>query len=208
LTNWETFIVVVIALGGTTAPLFIIVFRLTKHSNEINTVLKEPRIYKTTVSYFFVTFDSLLAYFLTFLAGLFTTVLFNLDLYPSDGDWRSYLMISAIILMLLFLAGWIHILYISHWKHSKNLVLTFDPETKTVWVEKNGEEFVLQEDTIDEVEVYSNQNSKVVFQYFKFKLTNGESFYLSAQGKGVPAIFEYFKKIRTVYYNRRFPLMP
>ncbi|WP_215236274.1 hypothetical protein [Dyadobacter linearis] len=149
-----------------------------------------------------------MAYIFTFMAGIFTTILFNLNVYPSDGDWRSYLMFAIIVVMLLFLAGWIHILHINHWKHSKNLVLTFDPESKTVWVEKDGNEFVLREDTIASVDVYSNHTSRYIVQYFKFILTSGEVFYLSGQAKGVAAIFEYFKKITPIHHKRRFPLMP
>ncbi|WP_031528415.1 hypothetical protein [Dyadobacter crusticola] len=208
MTNWETFILVVIALGGSAGPLLAVVIIGARQSNEIYKVLKEPRAYKTTISYFFLTTDIFFAYLFTLMAGFTTKTLFNLDVYPSNGDWRAYLMLSLLVLTMLFFAAWIQILYINHWKHSKKLIITFEPATKTVWVEKDEQEYVLREDTIESVECYSNQGSKFLFQYYKFNLTGNASFYISGQAKGVPAIMEYFKKIPVKLYRRRYPLMP
>jgi hypothetical protein len=208
LTNQETLIIVLIAVGGVFGPWAIIVFALMKQSNEVYKVLKEPHTYYSKWYRVFLSVDSCFAFMMTFLAGILFSILLNLNVYPSDGDWRSYTLISVLVLLSAFTAIYIHVLNINHWKNLRNLAITFDPEFRRLWIEKDGQEYFIEENSILDVEIFSTGNYKMPFEYYKLNLADGRSLYLAGKGKGVSAIFEYFKKIHAKHIRRRLPLIP
>ena len=208
MTNWETFIVVAITLVLILGPFAAMIIAGLRHSKETYQVLYKAESFNNPWPQYFISLDIFFASFFTILSGLIFSLTFDLKIGPSSiPDWCVYALLYTIVLMILSLSGYIFSLTINYWEYTKDVILTFDPKTKTIFVRTASCEYVLHEDDMKEAEIFTNDNYKLPFLYYRFRLQNGEELLLTGHTKGVLGIFEYFKKIPQNYHKQFFPII-
>jgi hypothetical protein len=208
LSNWETFILVAVALGGTVAPFVVIVVAGLADSKETYSVLYKAREFRNSFSRYFLSMDAFLAYIFIFIGGMVGSIVFNQKI-TSTGmpGWCGYALLGVIALICLSGAAYILYLSVNYWEHDKNIVLAFEPETRTIFVSTDSQEYVLKQGDILKVVAVENGHTKIQFRHYRFFLNDGEEFVLTGKTKGVLAIFEYFKKIPVQYQNHWLPIV-
>jgi hypothetical protein len=129
MTTGETVILVLFILAGTIGPWAWIIYGLIRASNETFEPAYQPRTYLTSAWYFFFLVDFFVVILLV-ASGTFLTILLSRPLKISDST--PPVMVYSIGLLLIFLctgiASYIVLLYVNYWKHTKDRILTFDPE--------------------------------------------------------------------------------
>lgn len=209
MTNGETFFLVAITLILILAPFAAMVVAGLRQSKETYQVLYKAESFNNPWPQYFISLDIFFASCFTIIGGSIFSLTFNLKIGPSSiPDWCVYALLYGIILMMLSLSGYIFFLTINYWKYTRDVIITFDPKTKTIFVGTASHEYVLHKDDIKQVEIFTNGNYKLLFLYYRFRLQNGEEFLLTGHTKGVFGIFEYFKKIPSKYHKQAFPVIP
>jgi len=189
-------------------PFAFIIYSLLKHSKEANSVLYTPRTFHTSVFEYFFSLDIIFGAYLAVIGSLVFSSSIDIKISVTTvPHWCVYATLCIVIMMMI--GGSIYILYLSYnyWEYTKNVILSFEPETKSIFIQTSSKEFVIREGDIEKVEVFTNDNYKLPFSYYRFKLKNDEELLLTCKTKGVLGIFEYFKKIPIVENIKRFPII-
>lgn len=195
-------------LGGTVGVFAVIVFSLLALSKETYSVLYEPREFRNSVYRYLLSIDAVLAYMFIFAGGVLSSVIFNVKIKSSGlPDWFGHVLLSMLALICL-LAG-VYILYLSvnYWKHDRHIVLRFEPQTRTIIVSTDSQEYVLNEGAISKVRAVTRGEGKIQFAHYRFVLDSGAEFVLTNKTKGVLGIFEYFKGIQVQYQKHWLPII-
>lgn len=207
MTNGETLFVVTFLMVLLLGPFAFIIYSLLKHSKETNTVLHTPCTFQTSAFEYFFSLDIIFGAYLALGSLVFSSsigIKISVTTFP---HWYVYATLCIVIMMMI--GGSIYILYLSfnYWEYTKNVILSFEPETKSIFIQTSSKELVIREGDIEKVEVFTNDNYKLPFSYYRFKLKNDEELLLTCKTKGVLGIFEYFKKIPTLENIKRFPII-
>jgi hypothetical protein len=118
-----------------------------------------------------------------------------------------YFLLYGMILMIISFSLYIFSLEINYWHFTRNVILTFDPKSKTIRINTFSREYLIGEGDIQQVDIFTNDNYKLPYVYYRFKLQDGHEFLLTNKTKGILGIFEYFREIPTTYHIRRFPIV-
>jgi hypothetical protein len=205
MTNGETLFVVAFTMVLLLGPFALMIYSLLKHSKETYSVLYTPQIFKTSAFEYFFSFDIFFGSFWAIMGMLTLSSMIGIKISVTEvPHWCVYVTIYCTILMMFVGSAYISINY---WKYSKNLIIAFYPETKRITINTNSQEYSIHEGDIENVKIYTNDNNKLFFAYYRLKLKNGEEFILTCKTKGVFGIFEFFKKISSVKYIKRFPII-
>jgi|GEM_PF-5424791 len=125
----------------------------------------------------------------------------------SVPDWASYLLLFSLALMMLALAVYIFALVINHWKYTRNVIITFDPQNKTIFINTTCDKYELHEDDIEHVDAFSNQNPKMPYLFYLLRIRDRPELILTGNTRGVLGVFEFFKKIPIQYHIQHFPII-
>jgi len=208
MTNGETLFFVVFIMVLLLGPFAHMIFSLLKHSKETYSVLYTPRTFSTSAFEYFFCFEIFLGSFLLIMSGFIFSASIGMKVSPSSmPDWYAYATIYFLILMMLILGMYIFYIVLNYWRYTKNVIIAFDPETKSITINTDCQEYILHEGDIQNAEVFTNDNYKLFFAYYRLKLKNGEELILTSRTKGVFGIFEFFRKIPSVSYVKRFPII-
>jgi len=209
MTTGETAILVLIILAGTIGPWAWIIYGLIRASDETFEPVYQPRTYRTSAWYFFLSIDFLVVILLVAL-GTFLTLLLSRPLKISDTTPPG--VVYSIYLLLIFLctglACYIVLLCVNYWKHTKDRILVFDPQARTLTVHTDEDEYVISEEDIERVEIFSNENWRFLYQYYHFKFRDGREMIITNKTKGAYAIFEFFKNLPLHSHKRWIPTIP
>lgn len=207
MTNWETFIVVMVTLLPFLLMIGAVVWGGINSSKETYQVLYKPATFTNSPWRHFVSIDMVIS--LTFLVTGYTMsklLLINGVTSSALPMWLTYLFLSGIIILFLFLGVHVFILTINYWTYTQDISIQFEPNSKTIYVGSGTHEYVLKEDSIESIDLFSNE-AKMSFGYWQFKLKNGEQFVLTDRTRGVYGIFEYFKKVPITTHKTFFPFI-
>lgn len=208
MTNGETLFVVAFIMVLLLGPFAFIIYSLLKHSKETNSVLYTPRTFQTSVFEYFFSLDIFFGGYLAIMGGFIFSASIDMKVSPSAvPDWCAYAALYCVVLMMI--GGSIYILYlpVNYWKYTKNVTITFDPETKSITINTDSDEYIIHEEDIENVEIFTNNNYKFFFAYYRLKLKNSKELLLTSKSKGVLGIFEFFKKIPTAQNIKQFPII-
>ncbi|MPR33830.1 hypothetical protein [Salmonirosea aquatica] len=209
MTTGETILIVLITLGGTVGPWALIIYQLVRASDETFEPVYQSRTYRTSAWFYLFSMDFLLVILLLVFGTFFTTLLSQpLRINDSTPYWVVY----SIYLLLTFLctgvASYILLLNVNYWKYTKDRILTFDPEARVLTVQTDEDEYVLSENDIEMVDVFSNEGYRFIYSYFRFTLRDGRALIITDKTKGAYAIFEFFKNLPLHRHKRRVPTIP
>ncbi len=207
MTNGETFIVVLVTLLPFLLMIGAAVWGGINSSKEIYQVVYKPATFTNSPWHYFFSLDLLLSVMLLYGGSLGIRLLLLDGITSSDIPmWLTYLLFSAFSLFLLFLGGHSLTLIIHYWRHTKDITIRFEPDTKTIYVESGTQEYILKEDTIESINLFTNE-ARMRFEYWQFKLKNGEEFALTSRARGAYGIFEYFKTLPISTHKTFFPFI-
>lgn len=208
MTNGETLFVVAFTMVLLLGPFALMIYSLLKHSKETYSVLYIPQIFRTSAFEYFFSFEIFFGIFLAIMGMLIISSMIGVKISVTEvPHWFVYVTIYSTILMMFVGSAYILSLSINYWKYSKNVTIGFYPETKSITINTDFQEYIIHEGDIENVEVFTNDNYKLFFAYYRLKLKNGEELILTCKTKGVFGIFEFFKKIPSVSIIKRFPII-
>jgi hypothetical protein len=188
MTNGETFIVVVITLLPFLIMISAAVWGGIKTSKETYEVLYKPDTFDNPAYQYFISIDFIAASAYVFISLHFA----YLPIKLSSPSWEVYLISIVTTILFGLMSGYLFSLIFNYWKYTRDVVIQFEPDTKTIYVRSSIAEYILKEDTIESIDHFTN-DVKMRFGYWQFKLKNGEEFALTDRTRGVYGIFEYFK---------------
>ena len=177
----------------------------TKDTIGENSPLKVSRFYQISEWSYFTKFDNLAIYYFTVLGLMFFKLLFTLKVALNDPHpWIGYVVVMIFSLVMLSLAAFYMNLDLNHWKYTKNVTLTTDPEAREINLTFSENILKIKEGDIQKVVITQNQ-AKIRFCYHTYYLRNGNHFILSDRMPGNWVIQEFFKKIPVEYQYKSFP---
>jgi hypothetical protein len=186
------------------------IWRLLIFSKErygTNAPLKMARTYKITGWEYFTRIDNLVMLPFPIMAILFLRLIFTMEVKVEAGQvWLVYLVMASVLLMLFYISAYHIILNLNYWQFTKDASITTSPDDHTLFIDIQGKEFVIREGDIEKVLMVAN-SSKLYFSYFKYYLTNGDTFTLTDRTPGIWAIGDYFKRIPVEYEYKLFPFI-
>ncbi|GHB71226.1 hypothetical protein [Persicitalea jodogahamensis] len=187
-------------------PLVLFVRFGLKFSDETYEPRYQPRTYRTSFRDFFLTMESGLAIFLIIMGLLFIRLLTKPIINQSgQPDWTAYGILGLLTLMLFGVSVYILVLDLNYWEHTKDRVLIFDPEARTLIVHTDEGEYIIVERGIERVDIFSNQNHRNLREYYLFKLRDGRKLIITDKTKGAYAIFDFFNDIPEHRHKRLIP---
>ena len=208
MTNGETFFLVALILVLILAPFIAVVVAGLRHSKETYEVAYKAKSFNNTWQQYFISLDIFFACFLTIMGCFFVKATFAIRSNSSSvPDWVSYFLLFSFALMLLSLAMYILALVINHWKYTRDVIITFDPQNKTIFITTSCDRYELHEDNIELVDHFSNQSLKMPFLFYRLKIGDIPVLILTGGTRGVFGIFEFFKKITIQYHRQLFPVI-
>ncbi|MCF0057809.1 hypothetical protein [Dyadobacter sp. CY356] len=208
MTNGETLFVVAFTMVLLLGPFALMIYFLLKHSKETNSIFSTPRTFQTSVFDYFFSLDIIFGAYLAVMGTLIFSSLIRTTISAfTVHHWWVYVTFFTVIGIMI--GGSFYILYLSfnYWKHTRNVILSFEPETKTIFIQTPSKEYIIREHDIKKVEVFTNDNYKMPFCYYRLNFTSGEELILTSKTKGVLWIFEYFNKIPREEIIKRFPII-
>lgn len=208
MTNGETLFLVAFTMVLLLGPFALMIFSLLKHSKETYSVLYTARTFSTSAFEYFFCFEIFFGSFLVIMSGFIFSASIGMKVSTSSvPDWCAYVTIYFLILMTLILGMYIFYIVLNYWKYTKNIIIAFDPEKKSIIINTDYQEYILHEGDIENVEIFTNNNYKLFFAYYRLKLKNSEELILTSRTKGVFGIFEFFRNIPSVSNVKRFPII-
>lgn len=206
MTTGETALLVSFYLLFFVGGLVLFVWYGLKFSDETYEPRYQPRTYRTSATYFFLSTDLVMAIFLSAL-GLYLTYFFSTPFSNKSGspDWTIYALVGLLIVLSFATAAYIFILYANYWNYTKDCVLDFDPEARTLTVQTDADDYVIGEGTIKKVDVFSNENYRLMYSYYLFKFQDGRELIVPDKTKGIHAIFDFFKDLPMHRHKRWMP---
>jgi hypothetical protein len=203
MTNFETFIVVMATLLPILFICGIMVFAGLKQSKEAYEVFYKPGTFDNPALQYFLSVDCLAAggYLFISIFAMLSPLKINI------AGWDTYLVLFLIMIVFGSLSAYLFFLLFNYWKYTKDVIIRFEPSTKTIYVSTTHQEYILRGGDIVKVDFFTNDRPKIQFSYYQFTLQNGEKFILTERTRGVYGILEYFKKIPTQTQKQLFPLI-
>ncbi len=208
MSDSETVFSVVLILLLAVGPFALIVRSLIKYSDETFAPRYQPRTYRTSAKDFFLSTDTFVTIGGTAFGLWLLTVLWNLDeRYTSSRDWTVYAALGLLVVLCLSLTTYFLILNLNHWKYTRDRVLYFDPEARTLTVQTSQDEHLIGEGDIERVEVFATENERNYQAYYRLKLSDGRELIITEKTKGAHAIFDFFQDIPTHRHKQWLPLI-
>ncbi len=206
MTTGETAFLIILILLFFVGPLILFVRFGLKFSDETYEPSYQPRTYRTSARDFFLTMESGLAVFLVVM-GLFFLQFLSKPISNQSGypDWAVYALLGLITLMCFGASIYILIFDFNYWKYTKDRVMAFDPETRTLTVQTDEDEYIIGDGDVKKVDIFSNQNYRNLREYYRFKLRDGRELIITDKTKGAYAIFDFFTNIPEYRYKRWIP---
>ena len=205
MTNTETFIGVILISVMVVGPFAAMVVALLRHSkNERST---EPQFFKTSFKSYFSNLDILFA---IYLAGMMLA-LFKVLFFGKNGilisDWTSGIIIFCVFLLFASLSVYTLSMAVNHWKYTKGVTVIWYPLNKLICIDTPQNSYELYEEDIEHVTIFTNNNYKLPFDYYRFTIKGKGELLLTSRTKGVSKIFHNFLKMPTETQKRLFPLI-
>ena len=167
----------------------------TKNTVGSNSPLKVVRVYQIQDWQYFTKLDTLLSCYAIYVSFFGLKVTATTEISPSENyPWLIYLILVLLPIILLGMGIFSLTLTWNHWKYTKGVVLTTNPELHELNLNFAGHQLILRDGDLEKIVVVSNA-SKLRFCYYTYYLTNGGHFSLSEKMPGIWVIQEYFKKV-------------
>ena len=206
MTTVETAFFVALVLVLVVGPFAWMVVSGLRHSDETYEPRFQPRTYQTSARDFFLTMDSGLVVFLTAMGLFFVHFLLkSIDNQSECPDWTVYAFFGLLILVFFGVSVYFLILDLNYWKYTKDRILAFDPESRTLTVQTDEDEYMIGESDVEQVDVFSNENYRNLREYYVFKLRDGRELIITDKTKGAYAIFDFFQNLPTHRHKRSIP---
>jgi hypothetical protein len=172
-----------------------------------NSPLKVARTYNSDFLDYFTSIDHLLSYPFGVLVILFMFLLVKPTITQTTGyNLAVYLMIILGALICMYIFTYHMIFHFHYWDFTKDITLTTSPTDHSIRLNIQGKDYVLAGSNIERV-VYTSNNTKMHFAYYKYYLKNGESFVLTDRTPGLWVMKEYFRKIPIELSYQYFPFI-
>lgn len=208
MTTEETAILVAIPLLGIFVPLILFVRYALKYSDETFEPRYQPRTYRTSASEFFLSTDFVLVVLLVVLSIYLSALLFGPPIAGNPSNvWLVYALLTFLLLLSLVTAGLISHINLNYWKYTKDRVLKFEPETRTLTVQTSEEKFVIGEGDIKRIDVFSNESVEGYYGYYVLILRDGRELIITDKTKGSHAILDFFGDLPIHQHKRWLPVI-
>lgn len=209
MTTGETLVIVLVALAGTVGPWAWIIYMLIRASDETFEPVYQSRTYRTSAWYYFFSVDFVLAIFLLAFGTFLTAVLSQPPrIDDSTPAWVFYSLFLLLTVLCSGTASYTFYLYVNYWKYTQDRILAFDPTARTLTVHTEEAEYVISQEDIERVDMFSNEAYRYPHSYYLFKLRDGRELIITDKTKGADAIFEFFKNLPLHRHKRRVPTIP
>ena len=169
--------------------------------------LKVVRTYHTNILDYFTRFDHLISYPFGVMVMMFMFLFIKPTITQSvHYTWTVYLVILFGGLICLYIFAYLMIFHFHYWDFTKSVTLTTSPSDRTIHLNIQGINFALKGEDIEKI-VYTSNNAKMHFAYYKYFLKNGDTFVLTDRIAGLWVMQEYFRKIPMEYCYKLFPFI-
>ncbi len=208
MTTGETIISVILILLSVIGPFTVFIWYALKYSKETFDPLLHPRTYYTSAKYFFWSIDFVKSiYLIAFGVVMLTLLLTKENLKSVYPIWTVYALYGSLVVLSFGAAALWLTLQLNYWKFSKGRVLSFDPEARTLTVQVEGSEYIIREDNVERVDIFSNEGYRNLYEYYQFTLRGGRCLIITDRTKGAAAIFDFFRELPLYRHKRRVPLI-
>lgn len=203
MTNFETFIVVMATLLPILFICGTLVFAGLKHSKEAYEVLYKPDTFDNSAIQYFLSADCVgaLAYLFISLFAMMTPLKIGI------AGWDIYSVLFLIMIIFGSISAYLIFLLLNYWKYTKDVIIRFEPSTKTIYISTTNQEYILRDHDIVQIDYFTNNRPKIQFSYYQFTLRNGEKLILTDRTRGIYGILEYFKNIPSQDHTQLFPII-
>lgn len=185
-----------------------VTLRFTRDTIGTNSPMKVPRFYKTTVWSYFVRSENLFVFY-AIVGGAFLIriSLFSYISYTVDYQGLLRLLIFGFAVFLFICGLLILAVDLNHWNYAKDVTVETFPDKHELEIAFQDVVLRLRDGDIEKIVVYHNNGAKLVIEYAKCFLTNGDHFVVPGKLSGQWVVIAYFKNVPIEYIIQRFPFI-